>query len=73
VRRLCVAFEKRRDLVFKRVGMIDGLTLDPPSRAFCSSIGTQTSEGDTLSDDAEIIIAYILKDADITAVRGSAY
>lgn len=35
-------------------------------------IGAQTTDGNTLSDDAEII-AYILKDVGIAAVSGSAY
>jgi aspartate aminotransferase len=78
VRAFCKAFEERRDLVVDRVAQIDGLTLDPPGGAFyaligCDGlIGAQSIEGDTLSDDAEVA-AYILRDAGIAAVPGSAY
>ncbi len=78
VRAFCEAFEERRDLVVDRVAQIDGLTLDPPGGAFygligCGDlIGAQTQTGETLVNDAEIT-AYILKDADIAAVPGSAY
>ena len=78
VRRFRAAFEERRDLVVARIAQIDGLTLDPPGGAFygfvgCAGlIGAKTAEGDTLSDDAEVT-AYILKDAGIAAVPGSAY
>ena len=78
VRAFCKEFEKRRDLVVDRVAQIDGLTLDPPRGAFygfigCADlIGAQTQNGETLADDAEIT-AYILKDAGVAAVPGSAY
>ena len=78
VRAFCQAFEDRRDLVVERVAQIDGLTLDPPGGAFygligCADlIGAQTQTGETLTDDAEVT-AYILKDAGIAAVPGSAY
>ena len=78
VRAFCQAFEDRRDLVVERVAQIDGLTLDPPGGAFygligCADlIGAQTQTGETLTDYAEVT-AYILKDAGIAAVPGSAY
>ena len=78
VRRFCQAFEERRNLVVERVAQIDGLTLDPPGGAFygligCADlIGAQTESGETLSDDAAIT-AYLLSDAGIAAVPGSAY
>jgi len=78
VRRFRDAFEARRDLVVDRVAKIDGLTLDPPGGAFygligCAElIGTVTLEGETLMNDADVT-AYILKDAGIAAVPGSAY
>lgn len=78
VRAFCQAFEERRDLVVQRIAQIDGLTLDPPGGAFygligCAAlIGAKTPEGDVLNDDAEIT-AYILRDAGIAAVPGSAY
>ena len=78
VRAFCQAFEERRDLVVEHVSRIDGLTLDPPGGAFygligCAElIGAQTPDGDTLCNDAAVT-AYILKDAGIAAVPGSAY
>jgi aspartate aminotransferase len=78
VRRFCAAFEERRNLIADRIAQIDGLTLDPPGGAFyglicCADlIGAETEDGDTLRDDAEVT-AYILKDAGIAAVPGSAY
>lgn len=70
VRMFCKAFEERRDLVVKRIAMIDGLTLDPPGGAFygligCTDlIGAKTPDGDVLNDDADVT-AFILKDAGI--------
>ncbi len=78
VRAFCKAFEKRRDLVVDRIAGIDGLTLDPPGGAFygligCADlIGATTEGGETLHDDAAVT-AYILKDAGVAAVPGSAY
>lgn len=78
VRRFCAAFEDRRDLVVARIADIKGLTLDAPGGAFygfigCAAlIGATTQTGETLRDDAEIT-AYILKEAGIAAVPGSAY
>jgi aspartate aminotransferase len=78
VRAFCQAFQNRRDLVVARIAQIDGLTLAPPGGAFygligCADlIGAKTSDGETLKDDAEVT-AYILKDAGIAAVPGSAY
>lgn len=78
VRRFCAAFEERRDLVVDRIAQIDGMTLDPPRRAFygligCTDlIGAQTPNNETLSHDAEITV-YILKDTGIAVVLGSAY
>jgi aspartate aminotransferase len=78
VRRFCAAFEDRRDLVVARIADIKGLTLEAPGGAFygfigCAAlIGATTQNGETLRDDAEIT-AYILKEAGIAAVPGSAY
>lgn len=72
------AFEARRDLVVERVARIAGLTLDPPGGAFyafigCAGlIGAQTPDGKTLEDDTAVT-AYLLDDAGIAAVPGSAY
>ncbi|WP_298257934.1 aminotransferase class I/II-fold pyridoxal phosphate-dependent enzyme [uncultured Litoreibacter sp.] len=78
VRAFTKEFEARRDLVVDRVAQIDGLTLDPPGGAFygligCAGlIGAETEAGETLEDDAAIT-GYILRDAGIAAVPGSAY
>ncbi|MFK7745876.1 MAG: aminotransferase class I/II-fold pyridoxal phosphate-dependent enzyme [Roseobacter sp.] len=78
MRAFCRAFEERRDLVVDRDAKIDGLTLDAPGGAFygligCADlIGAKTQSGETLADDAEIT-AYLLKDAGVAAVPGSAY
>ena len=78
VRAFCEAFETRRNLVVYRIAEIDGLTLDPPGGAFygligCAGlIGAQTPNGETLANDADVT-AYILNDAGIAAVPGSAY
>ena len=72
------AFETRRNLVVERIAKIDGLTLDPPGGAFygligCADlIGATTADGETLKNDSDVT-AYILKDAGIAAVPGSAY
>jgi len=78
VHRFRDAFEERRNLVVDRIAQIDGLTLNPPGGAFyafigCEKlIGSKTVEGEVLSDDVEVT-AYILKEAGIAAVPGSAY
>lgn len=78
VRRFCAAFEERRNLVVDRFAEIDGLTLAPPGGAFyalvgCDAlIGTKTQSGEILANDADVT-AYILKEAGIAAVPGSAY
>lgn len=78
VRAFCSAFEQRRNLVVERIAAIDGLTLDPPGGAFYSLIGcagligAQTPSGQILQDDTAIT-NYILTDAGIASVPGSAY
>jgi aspartate aminotransferase len=78
VRRFCAAFQDRRDLVVDRIAQIAGLTLDPPGGAFygligCADlIGATSQDGEVLANDTEVT-AYILRDAGIAAVPGSAY
>ncbi len=73
-----LAFERRRNLVVDRVSGIPGLSLDPPRGAFyafvgCTKlIGRNTPDGTTLSSDVDVT-EYLLKDAKIAAVPGSAY
>lgn len=72
------AFERRRDLVVDKVKGISGITLDAPHGAFyafigCDElIGATTETGDKLSDDAAVT-GYLLEDAGVAAVPGSAY
>lgn len=72
------AFEDRRNLVVERISGISGLTLDPPGGAFYALVGcadlinSTTSDGKVLEND-EDITAYILQEAGIAAVPGSAY
>ncbi len=78
VLRFKLAFESRRNLVVDQVAQIDGLTLAPPGGAFYAYIGCEafigavTADGETLKDDADFT-AFILKEAGIAAVPGSAY
>ncbi len=73
-----IAFERRRDLVVSRIEGIDGLTLDAPGGAFYAFVGCQyfigatTSEGKTIEND-EQFTQYLLEDAKVAAVAGSAY
>jgi len=78
VRRFCKAFEARRDLVFSRISKIERLTLDPPAGAFyayigCEQlIGSKTPDGTVIEDDTALT-NYLLQDAKIACVPGSAY
>ena len=71
-------FEARRNLVVERIKGIDGLTLAPPDGAFYAYIncehfiGAATEEGIALGDDTAFT-AYILSEAKVAAVPGSAY
>lgn len=73
-----IAFERRRDLVVSRIQAIDGLTLDAPGGAFyafvgCAYfIGATTPQGKSIEDDAQFT-QYLLEDAKVAAVAGSAY
>ena len=78
VAQFCDAFERRRDIVVDRLKSIEGLTLDPPSGAFYAFIGCQyfigavTPDGKSLEDDTQFT-QYLLEDAKVAAVPGSAY
>ena len=78
VREFCVAFERRRDLVVSRIQDIDGLTLDAPGGAFYAFIGCEhfigsfTPSGKLIEDDTQFT-QYLLEDAKVAAVAGSAY
>ncbi|KAB7615970.1 pyridoxal phosphate-dependent aminotransferase [Amylibacter sp. SFDW26] len=78
VRMFNKAFEKRRNLIVDRVAETNGLTLDAPGGAFyayigCAAyIGAVTPKGDVISDDVAFA-DYILKDAKVASVPGSAY
>ncbi|MFK8029274.1 MAG: pyridoxal phosphate-dependent aminotransferase [Gammaproteobacteria bacterium] len=72
------AFERRRDLIVERVEAIEGLTLDPPGGAFyafigCDAvIGKTTPQGVLIDSDTEFV-RYLLDEAKVAAVPGSAY
>jgi aspartate aminotransferase len=78
VRDFRIAFERRRDLVVSRIQQIDGLTLDAPGGAFyafvgCDHfIGAATLTGSIIEDDTQFT-EYLLADAKVAAVAGSAY
>ncbi|MFQ3246948.1 MAG: aspartate aminotransferase [Arenicella sp.] len=78
VRDFRIAFERRRDLVVSRIQQIDGLTLDAPGGAFYAFIGcdhfigASTPNGTTIKDDTQFT-QYLLEDAKVAAVAGSAY
>jgi len=72
------AFESRRDLVVNTVAGIEGLTLDAPGGAFYAYIGCDhyiglyQTDGRKITDDVELT-QYLLDDARVAAVPGSAY
>lgn len=78
VRDFRVAFERRRNLVVSRIQQIDGLTLDAPGGAFYAFIGcdhfigASTPNGTTIKDDTQFT-QYLLEDAKVASVAGSAY
>jgi aspartate aminotransferase len=73
-----VAFERRRNLVVSRIQQIDGLSLDAPGGAFYAFVGCDhfigaiTPDGTVIEDDTQFT-QYLLEDAKVAAVAGSAY
>lgn len=73
-----VAFERRRNLVVSRINQIKGLTLDAPGGAFYAFVGCEQymgaikPDGKTIEDDTDFT-QYLLEDAKVAAVAGSAY
>ena len=72
------AFQARRDLVVGRVADIKGLSLAPPDGAFYAYIGCADYIGSTAPDGSKItddvaFTAYLLQEALVAAVPGSAY
>jgi len=78
VKEFRIAFERRRDLVVSRIQSIDGLTLDAPGGAFYAFVGCDffigaiTPDGKIIEDDTQLT-QYLLEDAKVAAVAGSAY
>ena len=78
VAHFCKAFEIRRNLVVEGINKIKGLVLDPPRGAFyayidCSAlIGKTTANGTILTDD-KVFTKFLLDEARVAAVPGSAY
>ncbi|MGK0374422.1 MAG: aspartate aminotransferase [Arenicella sp.] len=78
VRDFRIAFERRRDLVVSRIQQIDGLTLDAPGGAFYAFVGCDhfigaTTPTDSIIEDDTQFTEYLLADAKVAAVAGSAY
>lgn len=78
VRDFCAAFERRRNLVVDGIKKIPGLSLAPPAGAFyafiaCDDyIGATTIDGQLIQDDTQFA-EYLLNDAKVASVPGSAY
>ncbi len=72
------AFERRRDLVVAEIKKIEGLNLRKPGGAFyayidCGDlIGSKTEAGKVIETDTDLA-AYLLNDAGVASVPGSAY
>jgi len=78
VHRFREAFEKRRDLVVKHVEQIPGLDLKAPGGAFYAYIGCvdligKSSESGMRLDSDIDVAAYLLTEANVALVPGSAY
>ncbi len=71
-------YERRRDLVMERLSQVQGLTCPIPDGAFYLYVGCQgligqvTPTGKTLMSDDDVG-AYLLEDAEVAAVPGSAF
>jgi aspartate aminotransferase len=74
----CAAYKTRRDMVVKKINMIDGLSCPTPEGAFyvyvsCAGlIGKTTPEGKTLNTD-EDVVTYFLESVGVAAVHGAAF
>ena len=72
------AFERRRNLVVNKIKQINGLNLKTPGGAFYAYVGCEallglkTPDGNTIETDTQLA-AYLLHDADVATVPGSAY
>jgi aspartate aminotransferase len=72
------AFAKRRDLVVAALNAIPGMTCPTPEGAFyvypsfAPLIGRTTPKGVTITDD-EAFVTYLLDDARVAAVQGTAF
>lgn len=71
-------FRERRDLVVMALNAIDGIDCPVPKGAFyvypsvAGLIGRRTAKGALISDDADLV-AYLLEEADVAVVPGSAF
>ncbi len=72
------AFKRRRDMVVKRLNLIEGLCCKIPQGAFYvfpdgrPLIGRKTPQGNLLENDLDIV-AYLLEEALVAVVPGSAF
>jgi len=78
VKEMQQAYERRRNIVVDDIADIDGLDLVTPKGAFyayidCSGVfGKRSSSGQAIKDDVDFV-EFILSEAGIAAVPGSAY
>ena len=77
VREMCVAFERRRDLVCKLMGEIPGLKINRPQGAFYLfpevSAYLGTSDGETKIETSGDLALYLLDKAHVATVDGAAF
>ncbi|KIC21293.1 pyridoxal phosphate-dependent aminotransferase [Leisingera sp. ANG-Vp] len=78
VARFREAFERRRDLVVEGINSIEGLELDAPQGAFyayidCAGIMGKTTHCGVLLEDDTQVTQFLLDEARVAAVPGSAY
>jgi len=73
-----IAYQRRRDLVVKRINAIPGLSCDPPQGAFyvyvdvAGLIGRRTPDGRTLATDIDIA-DYLLAEGGVALVPGAGF
>ncbi|MBR5440123.1 MAG: pyridoxal phosphate-dependent aminotransferase [Prevotella sp.] len=78
IEQMCVAFERRRDLIVELASEIPGLEVNKPEGAFylfpkCSSFfGKQTESGKTIATSSDLAM-YLLEEAQVATVGGDAF
>jgi aspartate aminotransferase len=77
VKEMCKTFQRRRDLIIKLAGEIEGLKLNVPQGAFyifpdCSHYLGKSYNGKEISTSADLVM-YLLDVAHVASVAGSAF